>query len=105
MGFVDVSAVVATVLAFCYYSVKSNDLHFTEINIDALTSSNYLPLHVLAAIRALFSFVVFSTCLYVLLDKEGLHITVTERGGGAKKLHLKHLERFTTFTGTNIDLS
>jgi len=98
MGLVDVSLLLLAVLALCYHIATTNDLEMTKVSIDSVATSRFLsPLH-FGLLRSLLALSIWSTCLYMLCDKEGLTLNILMRDGSTKVTKLLYAERFTPFT-------
>lgn len=88
-------AMLATVTTWYLFS---QDLGFSELQVDDITTSDFVPPSLLLLIRLLFAVVIFASLFYITSDKEGLEVTVSVSTGGLKSVRLTGLERLYTFT-------
>lgn len=96
-GFGACSCFVSLVGMVCAYMIVHQEMPTTSLaelggsNIDFLT-----PFHMLL-LRLVQGIVCWTSVIWLVIDKEGLHIDVDVRGE-VKKVHLVHFSRFTPFT-------
>ena len=82
MAFLEVFGLLFVVSLYCGYCFLTNDFDFDELRVADIASSSrldILPLH-LGLLRFAFGIVIWSTMTFLLVDREGLKITVLCRG-------------------------
>lgn len=82
MAFTEIFVLLAVVLTLCVYSIFANDLEWTKLTSnDIVESSNsYVSPFSLAMLRLSMGGLIWATMIFLLLDREGLRITVLCRG-------------------------
>jgi hypothetical protein len=70
----------------------------SSINIKHIAYSSIISPSLLIVFRIICYLIIFSTSLYIVVDKNGLEIKVSLSSGGMKTLQLNHFQRLTTFT-------
>lgn len=98
MGVADCFLFCASIAAYSIYYIYTNDLQLHDITINNIVSSRVVGTGIIFTYRSLFALVVLVTNSYVLFDSAGLTMTLSTRTGSSVSVHIKHLERFTTFT-------
>jgi hypothetical protein len=98
MGLVDCFLFCAAITVFSVYYINTEDLELSNITTSDVVSSRVVDDSIFLTLRSLFALVVLITNSYVLFDKVGLTMTLSTRAGEAVSVHIKHFERFTTFT-------
>lgn len=87
---------ISVIVSSIYYLIIFSSSSLTATQYEIGTSA-YLSQQSLLLIRLCFGIVVWSTCLFLYLDKVGLHVSVLTRDV-VYEMHLKHGHRFTPFT-------
>ncbi len=95
MGFIDVFVLLLGISGASIFILSTMDLQFNTISKSALSTSPYVDTFYLAIIRACLGTVVWSSALYIFLDREGLSLPLKTPDGTEKIIHQKHATRFT----------
>lgn len=101
MAFQDVVVLMLLLIFGCAYLLVTQPLEFgdaSKISFELLARSSLLPSWGLALVRLSCGGLVWWSCWHLVTDADGLRMEVLMRDGSNKKVHLKHYERFTTFT-------
>jgi hypothetical protein len=102
MGFLTIFAFATSCAIACYLLIVQNVSFAWDLleNRELMTSSKIVGISpfLLVFIRSLFGLTIWYLNFSIMLDSEGLKMTVLDRKGGSKVLHLFYLERFTMFT-------
>lgn len=101
MGFLPVFSLVIGVGLLSLYACYIVDLEWSHTKLDTLAASqhsNIVSPYSLMIIRAFLAIIIWTTTTYIVLDREGLQLTL-ERADGSKRTYLlKGLSRLTMFT-------
>ena len=98
MGLLDCLIFCVAIGGYSIHYIATGDLELSNISRDEVAASRVVSSTTLIMFRLFCMLVVICTNAYILLDKVGLTLTVLSRNGQPMKVHIKHLERFTTFT-------
>jgi hypothetical protein len=90
MAFGEVLALVILVASVCAYLLHTKPLEWAKVCPPTITDSHVVSSNVLFYLRLLMGGIVWSSSLYILLDRDGLLLNVVDRHGEHKQLHLKH---------------
>ena len=102
MGYLGGKRAVGTFLTFmfslCVFGMYMCDMQYGAVGVQDVITSNFLSKDQLALVRIVCGFVVWSTCIHMLVDPTGLTIQVMTPYGEPKALHVVGISRFTAFT-------
>jgi hypothetical protein len=101
MAFLAVLSLILTIIAASVYTLNSpfapkNVWNYSSFH--SIVESDVLSQESLLQMRLMFGIIIWASCTYVFLDPGGLKITVKDRHGDIKSLHIFGLERFSAFT-------
>ena len=100
MGFVEVFGLLFATVLGCFYVIYHEDMHWDMLSVDVIGHSHlsFLSPIMLACIRLFCALSVWLSIGFLIIDRNGLTITVMTRDGSKRSLLLKHFERLTMFT-------
>lgn len=98
MGFADSSVLVVLISALCVYIYRHHVTDWSTVSLDDISSSDVIPVQLLAFFRCLFALIVWGSTSYAVLENEGLKLELRNREGKYVKVVVKHLQRLTFFT-------
>lgn len=101
-GFYTLSAVHVVIFSLTLWTLLHTKDQFSEKENTALfeyvATGRFVSSQTLAYLRLLPALTVLLSCGYILLEREGLLLTIVNRDGVITPVLLKHWSRFTTFT-------
>lgn len=79
----------------------SYDMSFSQATFEMIglpSNKHWVMVAILMGSRAFCTFLIWSTLLYLLFDRNGLKIVVLNADGSKRTVILKYLQRLTMFT-------
>jgi hypothetical protein len=82
------------------YYILTKDLGWESVNYSkiATTRGAYISPLIFGILRSVYAIIIWISVVEVLIDKNGLSISIPTRNGKLKVVNIKHFARFTTFT-------
>jgi hypothetical protein len=101
MGFTEVFALVAGTISYCVWVYYNTDMEWASMPISVLISSQFphlIPVSALAIFRLFCAVVIWSSLIYIVVDREGLEITFLGKNKTKRTVRLFGFSRLTMFT-------